>query len=147
MHTNDTKTRFVALRVNGLSLARIAKKLGVSKTTLIDWNRQLQPQIQALRAVEWEALQEKFVASREQELVRLADTLEKIEAELGERTFKGMHSYSLVGLAALVRRQLRELCFDPTLLQPVTPVTPAVTATPTEPSTATASSPHAPNSP
>jgi len=51
---------------NGLSLARIAPRLHVSQRTLVDWNRQLPPDIRALRAVHLEALHEQTLASREE---------------------------------------------------------------------------------
>ncbi len=40
MHTNETKDRFIELRAQGLSLAKIASDLGVSKRTLVDWNHE-----------------------------------------------------------------------------------------------------------
>ena len=106
MHTHETKDQFIALRARGLSLARIASQLGVSKTTLVDWNAELQPQIRALRAVEFEALQEKILVSREKDLSRLAALQEKIDSELSGRSFQFITSYTLACMGALVRRQI-----------------------------------------
>jgi hypothetical protein len=51
MYNNDTNDQFAELRAKGLSLSRIASDLRVSQRTLVDWNRQLAPDIRALRAV------------------------------------------------------------------------------------------------
>jgi hypothetical protein len=50
MHSNDIKDKFLELRANGVSLARIATDIHVSQRTLVDWNRQLALDIRALRA-------------------------------------------------------------------------------------------------
>jgi len=39
MKSNETKTRFVELRAQGLPLAKIAAEIKVNKTTLINWDR------------------------------------------------------------------------------------------------------------
>ena len=71
MYDTDTKSQFLELRANGWSLARIAAHLKVAQRTLVDWNRQEHEQIRTLRAIELEALQEKILSTREQELTRL----------------------------------------------------------------------------
>jgi transposase-like protein len=81
MYDIDTKSQFLELRAKGCSLSRIAERLKVSQRTLVDWNRQEHEQIRTLRAIEWEALQEKILATHEQELVRLKKELDRLEAE------------------------------------------------------------------
>ena len=55
MHTTDTRHRFLELRAQGWSLARIATELHLSKTTLVDWNRTARQEIRELEEVEVEA--------------------------------------------------------------------------------------------
>ncbi len=55
MKDEETIARFIHLRADGRSFARIATELNVSKPTLIDWGRQFQFEIQNLRSVETEA--------------------------------------------------------------------------------------------
>ena len=43
MHPVSTRSEFLRLRVQGRSLSSIARQLGVSKPTLIAWNRDAQP--------------------------------------------------------------------------------------------------------
>ena len=61
----ETQQRFVLLRSQGWSFARIATELSVAKGTLINWSRKFQFEITNQRAIELEALQEQLVATRE----------------------------------------------------------------------------------
>ena len=72
MHIEQTHDKFKELRAQGWSLRHIATELHVSKTTLVEWNREFASDIQSLRAAELELLKEKIIASREEELDRLA---------------------------------------------------------------------------
>jgi transcriptional regulator with XRE-family HTH domain len=110
MHDNDTKNQFLELRAKGWSLSRIAERLNVAQRTLVDWNRQEHEQIRALRAIECEALQEKILATHEQELVRLKQELDRLEAELAKRTVQYVSTENLYRLSALVRAEIRKVC-------------------------------------
>ncbi len=103
MHGTETKSQFIELRAQGWSLARIAAHLNVSQRTLVDWNRQEHEEIRTLRAVELEALQEKILATREQELKRLKAELDRIDQELAKRTTEFISTENLYRLAALLR--------------------------------------------
>ena len=113
MHPTETKHQFIELRAHGFSLARIASKLGVSKRTLVDWNRDCQPEISSLRAVELEALHERLLASHEAEVTRLVDLQKNLATELARRNLQYLSTERLFQLDALVRRQLRDLCAAP----------------------------------
>ena len=113
MYDIDTKTQFLELRAKGWSLSRIAERLKVSQRTLVDWNRQEHEQIRTLRAIEWEALQEKILATGEQELVRLKKELDRLETELAKRTVEYVSTENLYRLLALVRTEIRKVCQAP----------------------------------
>jgi hypothetical protein len=116
MYDTDTKSQFLELRAKGWSLSRIAERLKVSQRTLVDWNRQEHEQIRTLRAIEWEALQEKILATGEQELVRLKKELDRLEAELAKRTVECVSTENLYCLTSLVRAEIRKVSHAP---QPV----------------------------
>ena len=116
MYDTDTKNQFLELRAKGWSLSRIAERLKVGQRTLVTWNRQEHEQIRTLRAIEWETLQEKILASGEQELVRLKKELDRLEAELAKRTMQFVSTENLYRLSALVRTEIRKVCQAP---QPV----------------------------
>ena len=66
-----------------------------------------------LRAIELEALQEKILATREQELTRLKAELDRLEAELVKRTVEYVSTENLYRLTALVRGEIRKVCQAP----------------------------------
>jgi transposase-like protein len=110
MYDNETKNQFVELRAKGWSLARIAAHLKVAQRTLVDWNRQEHELIQTLRAIELEALHEKILATREQELTRLKKELDRVDQELAKRTVEYVSTENLFRLSALLRAELRKVC-------------------------------------
>jgi len=116
MHDMDTRNKFVELRAKGISLARIASRLKVSKRTLVDWGQQEQENIRALRAIELEAMQERILVGREHELLRMRTNLDRIEEQIAERTHKFESLPNLYRMAALVRAEIRKMCDSPDLI-------------------------------
>jgi len=113
MYDTDTKNQFLELRAKGWSLSRIAGRLNIAQRTLVDWNRQEHEQFRTLRAIEWEALQEKLLATREQELARLKQELDRLEAELAKRTVEYISTENLYRLSASIRAEIRKVCQFP----------------------------------
>ena len=107
MHTTDTRHRFIELRAQGWSLARIAAEIGVSKPTLIQWQRQFEREIMDLKSVELEALQEKVLASHEEELSRLSGHLSRVETILAKRNLDALSTEYLFCMAGALRSQIR----------------------------------------
>ena len=60
----ELKADFVQLRAKGLPYVRIAERLGVAKSTLANWNAELEAQIASARAMELEALRRSSSCSR-----------------------------------------------------------------------------------
>ena len=113
MHDTDTKNQFLELRAKGWSLARIAERLKVAQRTLVDWNRQEHEQIRTLRTIELEALQEKILATHEQELTRLKQELDRLENELAKRSVEFVSTENLYRLSGLLRGEIRKVCRVP----------------------------------
>lgn len=106
MQDTEVQKRFVLLRSQGLSFARIAEELKVSKPTLIQWSRLYQFEIQNLRALETEALAEQCFASRRERWEQIGRDLGRIEAELAQRDFKDVPTARLLTLAARLRTEV-----------------------------------------
>ncbi len=106
MHDEKTVERFIELRSQGWPFARIATELNVSKPTLINWSRKHQFQIQNLRAVELEALADKWLSSVSDRLNSLGEQLRKVEAELATRDLKALSTPQLYSTARNLRRQI-----------------------------------------
>ena len=108
MHDEKTVQRFIELRSQGWPFARIATELNVSKPTLIHWSRKHQFQIQNLRAVELEALADKWLSSVSDRLNSLGEQLQKVEAELATRDIKALSTTQLCSMARNLRRQIQQ---------------------------------------
>ena len=120
MHDSKTQQQFIELRVRGRSFARIAEELKVSKRTLIEWGRKFQFEIHNARVVENEALRERFLAGREEQVRRLGERLAEVEAELKKRNVAELSTPRLFALAESLRRQIqRETGADARFTAPV----------------------------
>ena len=102
----ETQQRFIFLRSQGWSFARIAQELNVSKQTLINWSRKFQFEIQNLHAIEMEGLQHQLIESHEVRARALAEQLRKVEAELARRDLADVPTGRLYSLVESLRRQI-----------------------------------------
>ena len=107
MKDQETQQKFVDLRARGRSFARIAEELQVSKRTLIEWSRKFQFEIQNQRAIELEALRERYLAPREEQVRHLGERLREVEAELAKRKVSELSTPRLLALSESLRRQLQ----------------------------------------
>jgi len=119
MHDDSTVQRFIELRAQGWSYARLMAELGVTKPTLIAWSRKHQFQIQNLKAIELEALGEKWLASVADRVNGLGDQLRKVESELGRRDVGALTTPQLYSLARSLRRQIEQATGAPGFSVPV----------------------------
>ncbi|MGZ4892157.1 MAG: hypothetical protein ACXV2B_07865 [Halobacteriota archaeon] len=103
------------LRGQGLPLAKIAAEIGVSKTTLINWDRDLKEKIDNRRAVELEALYDKFYLSTLKQVEFFGDILNRIQRELETRDLSELPTEKLFAMYAHFYREaqhaLPELMF------------------------------------
>ena len=81
----EIKSQFVELRAKGWSYLKIARKLKVSKNTLASWGAELDGDIASLKAIEMEALHEKYFMTKEARIQLLGEQLKEIKAELKRR--------------------------------------------------------------
>jgi len=106
MHDEATVQRFIELRAAGWTYARLGAELNVSKPTLIAWSRQHQFQIQNLKAMELEALAEKWLASVTDRVAALGGQLQQIQAELARRDLAQLSTSQLFAVERQLRRQI-----------------------------------------
>jgi hypothetical protein len=107
MHTADTQQRFIQLRVEGLSFARIAEELKVSKPTLIEWSHKHHREIANLLAIRKEQAVQCHLASLDARLDQLGAQLRAAEAEFAKRDLSTLTTGQLVDYIASLKRQLR----------------------------------------
>lgn len=103
---NEQQQKFVELRSQGWTFTRIAEEIGVSKRTLITWSRKFRFDIQNLRALELEALQAQYIATREERIRTLGDQLRAVESEIKTRNITEISTARLFSLAAGLRREI-----------------------------------------
>ena len=108
MHDENTVQRFIELRTQGWSYARLMTELNVTKPTLIAWSRKHQFQLQNLKAIELEALREKWLASTADRVNRLGEQLRQVEGELSQRNLGDLTTPQLYTLARSLRRQIEQ---------------------------------------
>lgn len=106
MHDDRIVQRFIELRAQGWSYARLMTELNVSKPTLISWSRKHQFAIQNFKAVELEALGEQWLASVTDRVNALGGQLRQVEAELAQRNLGDLTTPQLHALARSLRRQI-----------------------------------------
>lgn len=109
MHDEKTVQRFIELRCQGWTYARLTAELQVSKPTLIQWSRKHQFRIQNLRNIELEALANQWLDSVSDRVKALGRQLRQVDAELSTRDIKDLSTLQLHTLARSLRRQIGEL--------------------------------------
>ena len=107
MHDDKTVQRFIDLRVQGWSFARLATELNVSKPTLIAWSRKHQHTIANLVAIEREERLNQLISTTEDRLSRLGTELRAAEAELATRDLATLSTGRLLSHIESLRRQVR----------------------------------------
>ena|SRR5688572_19291456 len=87
MHTQDTINQFIELRAQNLSIRNIADQIGVHRNTLLQWQQKYADEIDNLRAVELEAIQERVLPKYEEQLTELVDDYKRVTAVLRGRDY------------------------------------------------------------
>lgn len=96
MESNEQKERFIELRANGMSYDKISRELGVSKQTLINWSKDFIHQIQNLKAIALEALQDEYCIAREKRIKMLGEQLKALKCELDNRDLSKLSTEKLL---------------------------------------------------
>jgi hypothetical protein len=119
MHTPEIRQKFVERRAQGWPLARIASELGVARSSLIEWSRQLRFEIQNQRAIELEALSDRLLGSRAARAAALSARLALVEDELKKRDLTQVSTRCLFSLSAALHTRIEHELGDLRLAVPV----------------------------
>jgi len=104
----ELQGRFMILRARGLSYAKIAEELHVSKNTLRSWEKALAGQIAELKAIELDELFTTFLLTKEDRIRTLGETLGRINKELSARPLEEIATEKLMELSLKYTRELKE---------------------------------------
>jgi transposase-like protein len=100
------KEEFVELRAQGASFAAIAERLGVAKSTLIDWSKDKENDIGNLRQIHAEALREKYRMGAERRVELFAKQLDAVEGELAKRDMATVPTERLFDMLLKLGREI-----------------------------------------
>jgi len=98
MESSELKEKFILLRAKGYSFDRLAKELGKSKQTLVNWSKELEEEIANLKSMEIEALNERFYLSKQHKIQAFGEILDKIKTEMSARDFSDVPTDKLMDL-------------------------------------------------
>jgi hypothetical protein len=112
MYTCDKQDKFIELRAQGWAFNHIASDLHISKRTLMEWNREFASDIQSLRAASLELVQDKVIASREEELNRMLQLQKDINDELASRSLSIIPTEKLFEVASDLRKEIKEMLLE-----------------------------------
>ena len=104
----ELKEDFIRLRAKGLSYAKIAEQIGVAKSTLANWNADLEVEIASAKAMEMEVLQEEFFLLKEKRIRLLGEQLRRLQDELSERDLSEVPTEKLLELQLRYYTSLKE---------------------------------------
>jgi transcriptional regulator with XRE-family HTH domain len=102
----ELKPEFVALRASGLSLAKIAERLSVSKTTLIAWEKELSNEIAEARFLEMQSLLETYKACKAERVKFLGKLYQRLTEELAKRDLSEVDPVKLLEMLLKVKGRL-----------------------------------------
>ena len=104
----ELKAEFIQLRAKGLPYVRIAERLGVAKSTLANWNSELEAEIASARAMELEALQAEFFVLKEGRITLLGEQLRRLRGELAGRDLTEVSTDRLLELLLRYQATLKD---------------------------------------
>jgi len=87
MHSQDTINQFIELRARNISIRTIADQIGVHRNTLLEWQQKYAEDIDNLRAVELEAIQERVLPKYEEQLTELVEDYKRVTEVLRGRDY------------------------------------------------------------
>jgi len=108
MKDTKTKEKFIQLRGNGLSFDKIVEEIGVSKGTLLKWEKELKQEISEVRFIELESMIQKYGVLRTERVKSYGEMLEKYRKELSTRDLSDVSTNKLLDMALIVEDRLRE---------------------------------------
>jgi hypothetical protein len=92
----DKQAQFIELRAKGNSFDRIADKLKISKTTLINWSKAHKQEVNNMTAIERDALMDRYQMAKRHQLEMYGEQLAKVKEEVSKRNMSDVSTEKLV---------------------------------------------------
>jgi len=100
--------KFLEMRIEGETFDSIAKKLKVSKQTLINWSKEknIKDTIQAGKLMKYQSILKSYQLNREAKIEKLAILSKRINEELAKRDLSDIPTEKLLKMAILQESRL-----------------------------------------
>jgi len=108
MKDKNKQHEFIKLRANNYSFQKISEKIGVSKNTLIKWDKEFKYEILNLENIELESLYEQYKMTAEQRVKYLGELQEKILLELEKRDLSEVKTDKLLDMLIKTSDKIQE---------------------------------------
>ena len=116
MKTQEEVHKFIQLRAQGLSFDKIAKKLKMSKTTLIKWSKKFAFEIANLRSERLEALREEYCLSVEARVHMWGQVVNHIMADISNRSLRNVTTDKLLDMLVKAQSRLEQSYIEPVFI-------------------------------
>lgn len=114
MKTTDKKTDFIELRAKGLSYAKIAEQLHISKSTCSSWEKVLKSQIQKCKEARLTELYTLYGMEKESRIARVGKALSDIDKALATKDLSELSADTLLKLKLKYEQALKAEYSEPT---------------------------------
>ena len=114
MKPTEKKEKFILLRAEGLSYAKIAKELGLSKSTCSKWQQSFADQIKRAREERLEDLYTLYRVGKEAHIKKLGETIQRIDEALSQKDLTEIPADKLLRIKLEYEDRLQEQRTDPT---------------------------------
>jgi transcriptional regulator with XRE-family HTH domain len=108
MKGEHTRQKFLELRAQGKSFRTIEKEIGTSRGTLAKWEHEYIEELNNLRAIERDAMREKFLLTNEAQLELLGTQFTRLKEELERRDLSDIPTPKLFELVLKYSTRLTE---------------------------------------
>jgi transcriptional regulator with XRE-family HTH domain len=116
MKDSDKLERFLELRAQGKSLRTIETETGINRRTLSKWESESKEELDNLKAIELDALREKYWLTRQARIRIYGDQYQRFIEELKKRDLSGVPTPKLVDMALKLDTQLRDEDLTPAIV-------------------------------
>ena len=108
MKDTSIKEKFILLRAEGLSFDKIAKKINISKPTLIEWQKDFRHEIKEAQKIRFTQILEKYNMIKEKRIERISKELEKLWKAYENIDCKDMNKRELLMMITRLEKRLKE---------------------------------------
>lgn len=114
MKTPDKKADFIELRAKGLSYAKVAEQLHISKSTCSSWEQELKAQIQERKEARLTELYTLYGMEKESRIERVGTALAEIDKALATKDLSELPADTLLKLKLKYEQELKAEYSEPT---------------------------------